>query len=163
MHVFRNLFQADVYFIWLDLSWPSAQMIPDVFYLRTVLWKVKPGRYSRCLCEHFSICIPGISRCFVTSAKAASEQESCLLFGHCFTYVAWGLGRIWRFLCWSQAPDKQHQRCSLTACWWWQLPVVPSHEALSHPFLLLEQGFLNNEQESKPRVFPSFQPHCNGL
>jgi len=69
---------------------------------------------------------------------------------------------VQRVLCCSQHPDRQHQRCPPTACWP-GLPVMPPHKPLSHPFLLLEQGLLKNQQELKVSGFPSFQPHCNGL
>lgn len=161
MRVFRNLFQADVYFIWLDLSWPSAQMIPDVFCLRTVLWQVKPGQYGRCLCvsTSASASLASFGASWLQRRLPVSSKATCSVatVSHILRKRS-GYGLKGPVLV--PGPDKQHQRCPATACWC-VLAVLLPHKPLSHPFLLLEQGFLNNEQQIKPKAFPSFQPHCN--
>ena len=81
MHVFRNMFQADIYFIRLDLSWPSAQMIPDVSYLRIVVWKVKPGQHGRCLCASTAASAsPGsFSAAWLQQQLPVSRKAACSL------------------------------------------------------------------------------------
>lgn len=108
-HVVRSLFQANVYFIWLDLGWPAAQLIPDVFYLRSVPREVKLRQCSRCLWA-LRLLHPRTTHA-VLCGSSWQWAGALLVAGCCFTGIAWELRVVFEGSYPGLLYDKQHQRC----------------------------------------------------
>lgn len=153
--VVRSLFQANVYFIWLDLSWPAAQLIPDVFYLRSVPWDVKLRHCSRCLWAPHLL-HPRTMHAVLCGSRW-QWAGSLPVPGCSFTCIAWEPRVVFEGSYPGLFYDEQHKRCPLrvhSSLFQWF-----HHTVLQATSIFL--SFSQHVQGLKPKEF--YQPHWNNL